>query len=297
MTGFTRADPAPTVELLAELDLDTIVELLGADAEAPGSVLTLKGDEVAASGERTAGNPYTVTELAAVPDRSVDGVIGYEPVTGVAIRPLVLDLARVLRVGGWIRLAQSDPARAVVAPPMRGLTVGEAREIYAALLSPLPLHRGPVADELIWECRRAGLRPSHLTLGFGRRPVTPGEMDLYPRGAPAPGWPSPLDRILRVGGMALADRYVEVWEAGLEAGPVTVWTPVVVVVAQRVEDPPAEPVSGTVRRPSTTATISSTRPEAEWAILTALAQHRTHWDALFTGRRAAALPDRQQSAS
>ncbi|WP_261568983.1 hypothetical protein [Frankia gtarii] len=283
MSVFTADDPVPVIEPHGDVDPHAVQKLLveGADV---GTVLTL----ASSMPDGWAGAGRTVDAIDTVPDGCVDGVIAIDRVTAVPVRPLLGEIARVLRVGGWARLVQADPARAVVSPVLHDLTVAERREIDGALFASFPHHRGPLARELIWSARGVGLLPTRLHLGFGRRVVSVGDVEGYLCGAPADGVAGPLDRIIAAADVGLADRYAEAWERATAAGPVTVWTPGLYLAVERVADTAVPQVRAAGRRGSgSAASIRNVFTAAEWPILTALEAHGTQWDGLRTGRWAA----------
>ncbi len=282
--SFAAIDPVAVIEPHGDVDLPAVEELLveGADV---GTVFTLASSMPGG----WAGAGWVMDVIEAVPDGCVDGIIAVDRVTAVPVRPVLVEIARVLRVGGWARVVQADPARAVVGPVLDDLTSAERRRIDGALFAPFGHHRGPLARELIWPARRVGLLPTRLHLGFSRRVVSAENVDGYLREGPAAGVPGPLDRIMTAAGVGLADRYAAAWERATADGPVTVWTPGLLLFVERVDDTGVSaPVRVAGRRGSgSAASIPGAFTAAEWPILTALEAHSTQWDGLRTGRWAA----------
>ncbi len=293
MSAFTPDDPLPAIEVDGAVDSETVRELLLEGAGA-GSVLTLSNQDLPGPWV-SAGQP--VDTLESVPEDCIDGVLAVQGFTTVPVRPRMGQIARVLRIGGWLGLAQSDHTCTFAGLQLGGWTGRERRALDAALLAAFPHQRGAVVEELIWEARGQGLRPTRLHLGFAHRKVGAGDLDDYLREGPAAGIPGPLDRITAAAGVTLADRYAEAWQEATAAGPVTVSTPMVVLAARRVAGDPLAPVAGPARRlPLLAEPIRSPRPEAERAIMDALGRHRRRWDDLVAGTRSESRRERLGSA-
>ncbi|KQC37889.1 hypothetical protein UK82_12885 [Frankia sp. ACN1ag] len=157
--------------------------------------------------------------------------------SGVPLTPVLQEIARVVRPGGWVSLVQPAHHRVIV-PAVRGLGAQDRG---------IPPERTPalrvLEAEMIWRARAVGLLPVVIGLGFTRGRVDAGDVEAFLYSSVA-GMPSPVGTVTAAGGADAADWYVRAWRhAAATAGSVDVLTPVVQIDAVRVDPWPDRPVT------------------------------------------------------